>query len=171
LSEAVPQARRFALLTPDADPAFSLQVRETQDAAATVNLDLLVIGDGRGAYLKAFQQMAALGTGALIVGAHQFFVRDRRSIIDLAARFHLPAIYEFAEQVRDGGMMSYGASLTERYTRLAFYVDRLLKGVKPRELPFEQPASLQTVINLKTVAALGLRLPDSLIARADEVIE
>ncbi len=171
LGEAVPQARRFALLAPETDPAFSLQVRETMAAAAAAGFTLDVAGDRRGDYQRAFEDMIARGTEALVVGSHSFFVRDRRTIIDLAARFRLPAIYEWAEHVRDGGLMSYGASLTERYQRVARYVDRLLKGAKPSDLPFEQPSVLRTVINLKTADALGLRLPDTLLARADEVIE
>lgn len=171
LGEAVPKARRFALLAPEADPAFSLQVRETMAAAAAAGFTLEVAGDRRGDYQRAFEDMIATGTEALVVGSNSFYVRDRHTIIDLAARFRLPAIYEWAEHVRDGGLMSYGASLTERYQRVARYVDRLLKGAKPSDLPFEQPSVLRTVINLKTADALGLRLPDSVLARADEVIE
>jgi putative tryptophan/tyrosine transport system substrate-binding protein len=171
LREAVPQATRFALLAPEADPSFALQVRETSDAAVAAGLALTVVNDHRGDYRKSFDEMVAAGAQGLVVGAHQFFVRDRRAIIDLAGSHRLPAIYEWAEQVRDGGLMSYGASLNERYQRVAIYIDRLLKGAKASDLPFEQPAALQTVLNLKTAGAMGLRIPDSLIARADEVIE
>lgn len=171
LREAIPQARRFALLAPEADPSFVLQISETSAAAVAAGVALTVVGDRRGDYARAFQEMADAGAEALVVGAHTFFVRDRGAIIDLATRHRLPAIYEWAEQVRDGGMMSYGASLTERYQRVAAYIDRLFKGAKPSDLPFEQPAALRMALNLKTVDALGLRLPDSLLARADEVVE
>ena len=173
LQEAVPKARRFALLAPEADPTFNLQVRETMAAAAAAGFTLEVAGDRRGDYQRAFEDMIAAGTEALVVGSHSFFflTRDRRAIIDLAAHFRLPAIYEWVEQVRDGGLMSYGASRTERYQRVASYVDRLFKGAKPSDLPFEQPAVLRMTVNLKTADALGLRLPDTLLARADEVIE
>lgn len=171
LREAVPNARRFALLAPEADPNFDFQIRESIAAAAAAGVMLTIVGDRRGDYERSFEEIAGAGIEAVIVGAHSFFIEDRRAIIDLAGRYRLPAVYEWAEQVRDGGMMSYGASRVERYQRVAAYVDRLLKGAKPSDLPFEQPAALRTVLNLKTVGALGLRLPDTLLARADEVIE
>jgi len=98
-------------------------------------------------------------------------VRDRKPIIELAARHRLPAMYEWPDQVEDGGFMSYGADLGRTTRRVAEYVDRIFKGARPVDLPIEQPTELQLVINLKTARALGLSVPPSLIARADRVIE
>jgi putative ABC transport system substrate-binding protein len=171
LKEAAPQAARFALLAPEADPAFAFQIREMRDAAALAAIDLVIVGDRGGDYAGAFAGMSRAGVEALVVGAHQFFVRDRREIIALAERHRLPAIYEWSHQVADGGLMSFGASLTERYRRLAAHVDRILKGARPADLPFEQPAALTTVVNLKAARAIGLQLSPAFLARADEVIE
>jgi putative ABC transport system substrate-binding protein len=95
----------------------------------------------------------------------------RNRIIELAARYRLPAIYEWAEQVEDGGLMAYGASLSGLARRTAAYVDRIFKGAKPTELPIEQPSRFELVINLKTAKALGLAIPQSLLLRADRVID
>jgi len=171
LKEAVPQARSIALLAPEGDLNFRQQIAETRAAAAVADVALFVVGDRGGDYLAAFEEIAATGADALIVGAHQYYVRDRRTIIDLAARNRLPAMYEWPDQVREGGFISFGADLSERQRRVAVYIDRLLKGARPSDLPFEQPAALGMTINLKSARALGLRIPDSLLARADEVIE
>lgn len=171
LREAAPLARRFALLAPEADPAFAFQIREMRDAASLARIDLVIVGDRNGAYDAAFAEMAQAGVDAVVVGAHQFYVRDRREIIVLAERQRLPAIYEWAHQVADGGLMSFGASLTERYRRLAAHIDRILKGARPADLPFEQPAALMTVVNLRAARAIGLQLSPAFLARADEVID
>ncbi|HSL51468.1 MAG TPA: ABC transporter substrate-binding protein [Candidatus Deferrimicrobiaceae bacterium] len=147
LKEAVPGATRIAFLAPP-DPGIKLQVQETQQAAATLGIKL-----------------------AIFVGAHTFFVRDRKRIIALAATHRLPAMYEWPTHVEDGGLMSYGSSLAGTTRRVAVYVDRLFKGARPGDLPVEQPAEFQLVINLKTARALGLTLPPSLVARADRIIE
>lgn len=171
LHEAAPHVRRFGLLAPENDPAFALQIAETRKAAANAGVELEVIGDRGGDYTAAFAAITASGAQALIVGAHQFYMRDRRVITELAARHRLPAIYEWPEQVVAGGLMSFGADLTERQRRIADYLDRILKGARPADLPFEQPAALKTVINLRVARNLGLSLPASLIAQADELIE
>lgn len=170
LKEAVPGAGRIAFLAP-ADPGITLQVQETQQAAATLGIKLTVTEALAGDYERAFAALAAERPDALFVGAHTFFVRDRKRIIALAAKHRLPAIYEWPEHVEDGGLMSYGSSLTGTTRRVAVYVDRLFKGARPSDLPIEQPAEFQLVINLRTARALGLTLPPSLVARADRVIE
>jgi len=98
-------------------------------------------------------------------------VRDQKKIIDLAAKYRLPAIYEWPQQVQNGGLMSYGASDVETYKQVAAYIDRLFKGARPADLPVWQPSKLHLVINLKTAKTLGIALPPSLLLRADEVIQ
>lgn len=170
LKEAVPGATRIALLTA-ADPGIKLQVQETRQAAATLGIKLTVTEVQAGEYERAFVALAAARPEALFAAAHTFFVRDRKRIIALAATHRLPAMYEWPTHVEDGGLMSYGSSLTGTTRRVAVYVDRLFKGARRGDLPVEQPAEFQLVINLKTARALGLTLPPSLVARADRVIE
>jgi putative ABC transport system substrate-binding protein len=108
---------------------------------------------------------------ALIEGASAFNVTHRRLIVEVAARSRLPAIYGLREFVEAGGLMSYGTSLPEVWRRIAGYVDRILKGAKPTDLPVEQPTKFELVVNLKTAKALGLTIPPSVLVRADEVIQ
>jgi putative tryptophan/tyrosine transport system substrate-binding protein len=170
LKEAVPGATRVAFLAP-ADPGIRPQVQETRQAATTLGIKLTVTEVQAGDYERAFAAVTAERPDALFVAAHTFFFRDRKRIIALAAKHRLPAIYEWPEHVEDGGLMSYGSSLTGTTRRVAVYVDRLFKGARVADLPIEQPAEFQLVINLKTARALGLTLPPSLVARADRVIE
>ena len=172
LREMVPRATRIALLTPD-DPGAGLkmQVQEVRKSAAVLGVELSVVEVRGGDYAKAFAAIGATGSTALFVGAHSRFLRDRNKIIELAASHRLPAIYEWPQQVKDGGLMSNGASDTETYRRVAVYVDRIFKGAAPGELPIEQPSKLLLVINLKTAKAMGLSIPQSLLLRADEVIQ
>jgi putative ABC transport system substrate-binding protein len=170
LKEAVPGATRIALLTA-ADPGIKLQVQETRQAAATLGIKLTVTEVQAGEYERAFVALAAERPEALFVGAHTFFVRDRKRIIALAAKYRLPAMYEWPTHVEDGGLMSYGRSLARTTRRVADHVDRLFKGARSGDLPIEQPAEFQLVINLRTARALGLNVPPSLLARADRIIE
>lgn len=170
LKEAVPGAVRIAFLAP-ADPGIKLQVQETQQAATALGIKLAITEVQAGDYERAFAALAAERPEALFVGAHTFFVRDRKRIIELAAKHRLPAMYEWPEHVEAGGLMSYGSSLPGTTRRVAVYVDRLFKGARPGDLPVEQPAEFQLVINLRTARALGLAVPPALIARADRVIE
>jgi len=170
LKEAVPRANRIAFLSHE-DPGLRPQENETRTAAAALGLRLPVTRVTGDDYERAFAAMVADRPDALLVGASTFFVRDRKRIIELAARHRLPAMYEWPDQVEDGGLMSYGSDLAATTRRVAQYVDRIFKGARPRDLPVEQPTDLQLVINLRTVRALGLNLPPSLIARAGRVIE
>lgn len=171
LTQAVPKARRIAYLAPPPSDATRLQLQETRRAAAVLGLELSDVEVVDGDYEKAFAAMAAQRPAALFVAAHTLFVRDRRQIIELAAKYKLPAIYEWREQVKDGGLMSYSTDQYGLYQRLASYVDRILKGSRPADLPVEQPTQFKLVINLQTARALGLSLPQSLLLRADEVVE
>jgi putative ABC transport system substrate-binding protein len=172
LKEMVPRATRIVLLVPDnAGGGMDVQVQEVRRAGTRLSLDIIVIEARGGDYAKAFAAISAARPAALFVGATSRFVRDRQKIIELAASHRLPAIYEWPQQVKDGGLMSYGASDTATYQRVAVYVDRILKGATPSELPIEQPSKLLLVINLKTAKTLGLAIPQSLLLRADELIE
>ena len=109
--------------------------------------------------------------GAIQVLPSPFFDAQRGRLIEFAARYRLPAFYEFRNYVQDGGLMSYGPSINEMYARSASYVDRILKGANPGDLAIERPARFELVINLKTAAALGITIPQALLLRADEVIQ
>lgn len=170
LKLVVPQARRIALLMPD-EPSFRYQLQEMRDAAAVLAVELIVVDVRAADYGSAFTTIAAARASALVVGSHQFFVRDRKHIIELAAKHRLPAMYEWREQVIDGGLMTYSTSLAGRHEQVATYVDRILKGSAPGDLPVDRPTKFELVINLKTARALGLTLPQTLLLRADEVIQ
>jgi len=172
LKELVPTATRVALLAPDKTGGeTSMQVQEVRKAARLLNLEIIVIEVQGGDYVKAFSTISATRLAALVVGSHSRFTRDRQKIIELAAMNRLPAIYEWPQQVKDGGLMSYGASDTETYRRVASYVDRIFKGATASELPIEMPSKLLLVINLKAARTMGLTVPRSLLVRADELIE
>lgn len=110
-------------------------------------------------------------TEAVMVYANPFMATQRPRLAELAARYRLPTMHDFSSYVEAGGLVSYGAKLPDLYRRAALYVDRILKGAKPGDLPIEQPTKFELVINLKTARALGLAIPPSLLLRADQVIE
>jgi len=155
------------------DPGIGMQqqLQEVRKAASSLRVDLTVVDVRGGDYDRAFITIAAARPQALLVGAHSFFVRDRKKVIELAAKYRLPAIYEWPLQVKDGGLMSYGASDVETYQQVATYIDRIFQGHKPGDLPIWQPSKLHLVINVKTAKSLGLAIPPPLLLRADEVIQ
>lgn len=171
LKAVAPSATRVAYLGPPLDGATRAQLEEARSAAAALGLELVDVQVRNGDYQRAFAELAAQRPAALFVGAHTLFVRDRAKIIELAARYKWPAIYEWREQVVDGGLMTYSASMDWMYQRLASCVDRLLKGARPEEMPIERPTKFDLVINLRTARVLGLAIPQSLLLRADEVIQ
>ena len=120
---------------------------------------------------RAFSDMTRARAGALTVLASNMFISERRRLVDLAAKNRLPAVYSSREFVDAGGLMSYGANHADLFRRAATYVDKILKGAKPADLPVEQPTKFELVINLKTAKALGLTIPQSVLVRADEVIQ
>jgi putative ABC transport system substrate-binding protein len=169
LREAAPHARRIALLAP-VDPGFDAQIDETRKAAAALDIDLHIVTARGGDYRRAFADIAAAGARAVLVGAHTFFVSDRRVLIDLALKDRLPTSWEWAEQVRDGGLLAYGTSLVSLYERIASQLDRIFRGMRPSDIPVERPATFGLALNLKTARAIGLTLPKTLLLRADELI-
>jgi putative tryptophan/tyrosine transport system substrate-binding protein len=171
LKETVPQAKRIAMLVPEDPTSTRLQIREAQNAAAALGVTLNVVAVRGGDYDRAFTTMAAERPGALFVAATAYFMRDRKRIIELAAKHRLPAIYEWPEQVEDGGLMAYGTSFSVTTQRAAAYIDRIFRGATPSDLPIEQPTKFELVINLKTAAALGLTIPPSLLLRANQILE
>jgi putative ABC transport system substrate-binding protein len=120
---------------------------------------------------RTFATMTRGRVGALVVMVDGMYLLHRKEILDRAAKHHLPALYGTREFVDAGGLMVYGPSLRDNFRRAAIYVDKILKGAKPADLPVEQPTTFELVINMKTAKALGLTIPPSLLARADEVIE
>ncbi len=168
----MPRAIRIALLAPD-DPGVGIQQQEQElrKAASSLSVELRVVVVQGSDYDRAFATIDAGRSQALFVGAHPFFLRDAKRIIELAAKYRLPAIYEWPRQVQAGGLMSYGANEVETYRQLATYIDRILKGSKPGDLPIWQPSKLHLVINQKTAKALDLTIPQALLLRADEVIQ
>lgn len=171
LKEAVPGMRRVGVLAPH-DPAARKQIEEIMGAAATLDLETVVVEVRDGDYGAAFARLESERAGALLVAAHTFFVRDRRIVIEMARRTRLPAIYEWPDQVRDGGLMSYGPpSLDAMWRRIAAYVDRIFRGARAGDLPIELPARLELTINLQAARAIGFTVPPVLLARATEVVD
>ena len=170
LKQAVPRAARVAALFPD-DPGAAIQLKEVTSAAAASGIRLLVTEVRVGDYERAFAAIATQKPDALFVAAHTYFVRDQKPIIALAARHRLPAIYEWPEQAESGGLMAYGSSLPELYRRVADHVRRILEGARPGDMPVDQAATFELVVNLGTAKALGLTIPAPLLQRADRLIE
>jgi len=172
LKETVPKVRRVAVLSNPANPGQPLSIRELNVAAQSLGVQLqLLEARGPNEFDGAFAAMATERVGALLVVADSMFNLHRTRLADLAARSRLPAAYGLRENVEAGGLMSYGPSVRDLFRRAATYVDKVLKGAKPGDLPVEQPTKFELVINLKTAKALGLTIPPSLLSRADEVIQ
>ena len=170
LREVLPTVERVAVLRdPAAPPA---DVNATQVAARSLGLRLQLLSVGRRGELHgAFQTVMRSGAEALIVLASGFFNTQRRQLVDLAAQHRLVTVWEHRDFAEAGGLMSYGPNLVDMNRRAAKYVDRILKGAKPADLPVEQPTVFELVVNMKTAKTLALTIPPSVLARADEVIE
>jgi putative ABC transport system substrate-binding protein len=174
LKEAVPRVSRVGALRDSTADASILGpvVRETERAAQALGLKLHFLEARDGAELeRVFAAMTSVGDKALIVLPSAGFNAQRKRIVDLAAARRLPAIYQHGEFVDAGGLMSYGPNLLALFHRAAYYVDRILKGAKPADLPVEQPTKFELVINLKTAKQIGLTIPPNVLARADRVIK
>ncbi len=172
LKEIVPKIRRVAILSNPTNAYHQLAIKEVNVAARTLGVQLqLLEARGPNEFDGAFAAMDKERVGALLVLSDVIFSSHGTRLADLAARSRLPAAYGVREIVEAGGLMSYGPSFLDLYQRAATYVDKILKGAKPADLPVEQPTKFELVINLKAAKALGLEVPPLLIAQADEVIE
>jgi ABC-type uncharacterized transport system substrate-binding protein len=173
LKEAVPKVSRAAVLgysSPKADHAILQSEMEAAARALDVTLQVYTVGDPQ-ELEGAFAAINKTRPDALLVRPHPFFGDHARRIVDFAAQSRLPAVYPFRVFVDNGGLMCYEASQPDSYRRVAFYVDKILKGANPGDLAVEQPTKFELVINLKTAKALGLIIPEPLLMRADEVIQ
>jgi putative tryptophan/tyrosine transport system substrate-binding protein len=171
LCEIVPQLRRLAVIFNVGNAQPVLEMRETEAAALALGIEVVPIEIRRVEdFSPAFQAMKAK-VDALYVAIDQLMVANLMRIFTLALGARLPTIFSTRDFVRGGGFMSYGPSYTERFQRAADYVDKILRGTKPGEIPVEQPTKFELVVNLITAQALGLDVPATLLARADEVIE
>ena len=175
LKEALPMASRVAALWhPGAYGERTMRDmrKETESAAQALGVHLrLVAVQGPGEFDQAFSTISSERADALILFPSPMLFSERRRIVDLVAKHRLPSMSMGRELVELGGLMSYGANITDLHRRAATYVNKILKGAKPGDLPVEQPTRYELVINLKTAKALGITIPPALLARADEVIE
>jgi putative ABC transport system substrate-binding protein len=172
LRDLIPQATSIAVLADATSDSMAFQVQQLQTAARSIGISIRVATvRSEGDFEPAFATAVREGASALIVtgSTHFFFSRDR--LAALAARHKIPAVYDLREYAEAGGLMSYGASLTDAYRQIGVYTGRILKGEKPGDLPVLQPTKFELVINLKTAKALGLTIPSGVMAITDEVIE
>jgi putative tryptophan/tyrosine transport system substrate-binding protein len=172
VKETFPKVRRVAVMANPVNPAYAIQVSEAQAAAKTLalQLDIMEAKDPKD-FESGFSTIKEKGAGVLLILTDVMFNAERQRIADLAIKKRLPAIYEFREFVEAGGLMSYGTNIVAVYRRLAVYVDKILKGAKPGELPVEQPTNFEFFINLKTAKQIGVTIPPNVLARADKVIK
>ena len=172
LHELVPNVSVIALLVNADDPLAESKAKAAQEAARSLGLQLHVLRARTEQDIEAaFTTLVQLRASALVVAADPFFNVRREQIVGLAARHAVPAIHEWREFVMAGGLISYGPSLSEAYRQAGIYTGKILDGAKPADLPVEQPTKFELVINLNTARALGITIPQSLMLRADEVIQ
>ena len=172
LSEMFPRNARIAILYNPDEPATAQEMRETEAAARAIGVTLQPLAARhRDDLEQVFATAARERSHALIVFTHGFAVLNRGRIIELAARQRLPTMYGWRDFVNEGGLISYGPDIPVMVRKAAYYVDRIIKGEKPGDLPVEQPARLELIINLKMAKALGLTIPPPLLLRADHVIQ
>jgi putative tryptophan/tyrosine transport system substrate-binding protein len=171
LKEVVPGLTQIAVLRNPRNPASAVQLQWTELAAQPLGMQLHVV-DVRdpSEFEAAFLSMTRERAGALIVLADTMFLNQRRQIADLALKHRLPATFNWREYAEAGGLIAYGPRLADQWRRVAEFVDKILKDVRPADLPVEQPTTFELVLNLKTAQALGLTLPPTLLLLADEVI-
>jgi putative ABC transport system substrate-binding protein len=172
LRQLVPNATTIAVLVYPNTPNTEAERRDVQAAAQAIGQQLIILDASSDRDIDtAFATFVQRGAGALLAGSSAFMVSHRERLVALAARHALPAIYHVREIVAAGGLMSYGASLADAYRQAGIYAGRILKGEKPGDLPVMRSTKFEFVINLRTAKALGLSVPPTLLATADEVIE
>jgi putative tryptophan/tyrosine transport system substrate-binding protein len=172
LTEVVPRASLVAVLWNPKSPDTELAFKETEAAAKAQNVKLLPLAVQRGEdFNSVFQEASKHRPNALIVLQDSLTFTHRKQIVDLAAKKRLPAIYGLTESAEAGGLMAYGPNRVDQYRRAATYIDKILKGAKPADLPVEQPTKFELVINLKAAKQIGLTIPPSVLYQADRVIK
>ncbi len=172
LSELAPKTATFALLVKDSSASAAPQMQEAQSAARTMRREFQVLAAGDEREIdQAFATLAKIANAALIISVDPFFDSRPKQLVALAMRYALPTACYLREFVQVGGLMSYGASITDTYRQAGNYAGRILKGEKPGDLPVQRPTKFELVINLNTAKALNLEVSATLLARADEVIE
>jgi putative tryptophan/tyrosine transport system substrate-binding protein len=172
LHELIPAAKVVGLLVDQADPRAEAQVADMTEAARGIDLQIHIANASNEDEIdKAFARISQVGARGLLVGTGEFLRRRAEQVVRLAAQQNLPAIYQYREFAKAGGLISYGTSLVDSYRQAGLYTGRVLKGEKPGDLPVLQAAKFDLVINLKTAKALGLTIPPGVLAIADEVIE
>jgi putative ABC transport system substrate-binding protein len=172
LCELVPGVALVAMLVNPNNPQSADQSREVQEAARVIGQQILILNAGTEHELEtAFAVLVEKRVGALVIGADSFFNSQLAQFTALTARYAIPAVSPWREHVAAGSLMSYGPSLTDATRQAGTYAGKILKGTKPADLPIERPTKFELVINLKTAKALGLTVPQSILAHADEVIE
>ena len=172
LTQALPKARLMAVLANPQVPSTKAMLHETQARASALGVRLLHFEAAHpDRFSDVLAEVARKRPDALVVLSDPMFTRNGRRLVEVVARHRLPSMWEWRDFVDDGGLMSYGPRLDDLIRRAAVYVDKILKGAKPGDLPIEQPTKYELVINLKTAKALGLTIPPSLLQRADQVIE
>jgi putative ABC transport system substrate-binding protein len=172
LHEVVPKALRVGVLLNPANPAWEVALREVQEAARIIGLQIHVLKASTSREIDAlFDTVSRERPDALLIAPDAFWGDHREKLISLAARARIPAAYHNRDYVAAGGLMSYATNIADTYRQIGIYTGRILRGEKPAELPVQQPTKLDLGINLKTAKALGLTVPESLLATADEVIQ
>jgi putative ABC transport system substrate-binding protein len=168
----VPNAEIIVVLVNPNSPGAELELKDIPEAARRLGQQIVILKTANESEIdSAFATLAQQRIGALLVASDPFFTYRRDQIVALAARYSLPTIYFLREFAATGGLMSYGADLSDTFRQAGIYTGRILKGEKPADLPVMQPTKFELVVNLKTAGSLGLTVPPSLVALADEVIE
>ena len=172
LKEVAPRVTRVAVLASPDTPAYSVHMRTLETSASLLAVNLIAAPVRNEAEIeRAIEELARAPNSGLLAPPDRTITAHRELVVALAARHRLPAVYFIRAFVTSGGLMSYGPDLIDQYRRAAAYVDRILKGARPAELPVQQPTKFEFVLNLRTAKTLGLEVPPSILLRADEVIE
>jgi putative tryptophan/tyrosine transport system substrate-binding protein len=172
LVEIVPGIKHVGVVRNPNNPAVTLQLRETERAVSALGLRLEVVeASAVEEFESAFARLSTLGVKGVVLLADPSIIEHKKGIAEAAQKTRLPTAFQRRENIEAGGLLSYGPDLIGQFRQAAIYVDRILKGTRPAELPVEQPTKFELVINIKAAKALGLDVPPALLARADEVIE